>query len=99
MPVADAHAFVFPDGGQSGPRARTLKQFIGFLSELSAERLAGHLRRHDASRWIGDVFRDRPLAVRIRALEARVPGDDTRDVAGAIAQAILARYETPADMA
>jgi hydroxymethylpyrimidine pyrophosphatase-like HAD family hydrolase len=99
MPVADSHAFVFGEGGHAGPRARTLKQFTDLLSELPAERLGGHLRRHDMSRWIGDVFRDRPLAQRIRTLEARVPGDEARDVAGAIAQAIRARYETPADAA
>ena len=99
MPVADSHAFVFGEGGHAGPRARTLKQFTDLLSELPAERLGGHLRRHDLSRWIGDVFRDRPLAQRIRTLEARVAGDEARDVAGAIAQAIRARYETPADAA
>ena len=78
MPVADAHAFVFAEGGRPGPRARTLKQFVDLLSELPSERLAGHLHRHDLSRWIGDVFRDRPLALRIRTLEARVPGDGAR---------------------
>jgi hydroxymethylpyrimidine pyrophosphatase-like HAD family hydrolase len=99
MAVADSHAFVFADDGHAGPRARTLKQFTDLLSELPAERLGGHLRRHDMSRWIGDVFRDRRLALRIRTLEARVPGDDTHDIVGAIAQAIRARYETPADAA
>jgi hypothetical protein len=99
MPVADSYAFVFAEDGFAGPRARTLKQFTDLLSELPAERLSGHLRRHDLSRWIGDVFRDRPLAHRIRTLEARVPGDEAREVAGAIAQAIRARYETPADAA
>jgi hypothetical protein len=99
MPVADAHAFVFTEGGHTGPRARTLKHFINLLSELPSERLAGHLLRHDLSRWIGDVFRDRPLALRIRTLEARISCDDAHNVAGAIAQAIRARYETTADAA
>jgi hydroxymethylpyrimidine pyrophosphatase-like HAD family hydrolase len=99
MPVADAHAFVFAEGGHAGPRARTLKHFVDLLSELPAERLAGHLLRHDFSRWIGDVFRDRALALRIRTLEARVGCDDAHRVTGAIAQAIRARYETTADAA
>jgi hydroxymethylpyrimidine pyrophosphatase-like HAD family hydrolase len=96
MPVANAHAFVFAEGGHSGPRARTLKRFIDLLLELPSERLAGHLHRHDVSRWIGDVFRDRPLALRIRTLESRILSDDARDVAGTIAQTIRARYETTA---
>jgi hydroxymethylpyrimidine pyrophosphatase-like HAD family hydrolase len=94
MPVADARAFVFAEGGHSGPRARTLREFVGFLSQLPPERLSGHLHRHDLSRWIDDVFRDRPLALRIRALESRIVGDNATDVAGAIAQMIRARYQT-----
>jgi hypothetical protein len=99
MPIADAHAFIFAEGGHSGPRARTLREFVGFLVQLPAERLGGHLHRHDLSRWIGEVFRDRPLALRIRALESRVASDDAHDVAGAIAQMIQARYDTASDAA
>jgi hypothetical protein len=58
--------------------------------------LSGHLQRHDLSRWIGDVFRDRNLALRIRALESRLVTDEPYDVARAIAQTIRARYETSA---
>src|SRR5262249_10848330 len=96
MPVADAHAFVFSDGDHPWPRAYPLREFIDLLLHLPPERLAGHLQRHDLSRWIGDVFRDRPLALKVRALEARLPSDDVREVASAIAQAIRARYETAA---
>jgi hydroxymethylpyrimidine pyrophosphatase-like HAD family hydrolase len=99
MPVADAHAFIFAEGGHSGPRARTLREFVGFLLQLPAERLTGHLQRHDLSRWIGDVFRDRPLALRIRTLESRIASDGAHDVAAAIAQTIRARYETASDAA
>jgi hydroxymethylpyrimidine pyrophosphatase-like HAD family hydrolase len=99
MPVAETHAFVFAEGGHSGPRARTLREFVGFLGHLPAERLTGHLLRHDVSRWIGDVFRDRPLAFRIRTLESRIVSDEAHGIADAIAQTIRARYETAQDVA
>ena len=78
-----------------GARARTLKEFRGLVASLPAERLTGHLRRHDFSRWIEDVFRDRPLAAHLRKLEAAVDGDHARDIVDAVAQAVRARYETP----
>lgn len=96
MPVSDAHAFVFADEGRPGPRARTLKTFNGLLLTRPREQIIGHLRRHDFSRWIHDVFRDRPLATYLRGIEDRIGTDRPGDVADAIAQAIRARYETPA---
>lgn len=93
MPVLDTQAFVFTDG-HPGTRARTLKEFTGLLATLPPDRLSGHLRRHDFSRWIEDVFRDRPLAAHLRTVEAGVEVDDAREVAEAVAQAIRARYET-----
>jgi hypothetical protein len=97
MPVVEAQAFVFTGDGRPGARARTLKEFTGLLATLPADRLEGHLRRHDFSRWIEDVFRDRPLAAHVREVESRVQSDDPCEVAEAIAQAIRARYETAAE--
>jgi haloacid dehalogenase-like hydrolase/uncharacterized protein DUF87 len=97
MPVLEAQAFVFTGNGRPGARARTLKEFTGLLRALPPDRLASHLRRHDFSRWIEDVFRDRALAAHLRVVEARVIEDDTRDVADAVGQAIRARYETTDD--
>jgi hypothetical protein len=97
MPVVDSQAFVFTSDGRPGARARTLKEFTGLLSTLPAERLAGHLRRHDFSRWIEDVFRDHPLAAHLRQIEGAIETDDARDVADSVVQAIRARYETPTD--
>jgi hydroxymethylpyrimidine pyrophosphatase-like HAD family hydrolase len=97
MPVLEAQAFVFTDNGRPGPRARTLKDFIGLLAALQPERLHAHLVRHDFSRWLADVFRDHPLAAHVRELEARIETEDTRDIAADIAQSVRARYETATD--
>jgi hydroxymethylpyrimidine pyrophosphatase-like HAD family hydrolase len=94
MPVPDAQAFVFTGNGRADARARTLKEFTGLLGSLPADRLIGHLRRHDFSRWVDEVFRDRPLAAHLHTVESGVESDDARDVADAVGQAIRARYET-----
>jgi hydroxymethylpyrimidine pyrophosphatase-like HAD family hydrolase len=93
MPVADAQAFVFTDNRRAGPRARTLKEFMGLLSSLPPGPIQEHLARHDFSRWIGNVFRDYPLASHIRTVETRVGSEEVGDIATDIAQAIRARYE------
>jgi hydroxymethylpyrimidine pyrophosphatase-like HAD family hydrolase len=97
MPVAEAQAFVFSADGRPGPRARTMKAFAGLLVTLPNVPIEGHLRRHDFSRWIDDVFRDRPLAAHLRGIESRVQVDEAHDIAEDIAQAIRARYETAAE--
>jgi hypothetical protein len=69
---------------------------MGHLASLPAERIRGHMRRHDVSRWLGDVFRDRTLSSRVQKLEDRARSDaNLRDVAADIAQSIRARYEAP----
>lgn len=92
MPVLDTEAFVFTDDGRPSARAHTLKELIGLLAATPADRLSGHLRRHDFSAWIEGVFRDRPLAKHLRGVEQRIDNDGPRDVADAVAQAIRARY-------
>jgi hypothetical protein len=52
-----------------------------------------HLRRHDFSRWIEGVFRDRPLAAHLRKVEGRVAYDGVRDIADALGQVTRARYD------
>ena len=71
VPVPHDQAFVFNDKSRPGPRARTMKEFIGLLAVLPAGHIEGHLERHDFSRWLTDVFRDMPLASHVRRLEAR----------------------------
>jgi hypothetical protein len=97
MPVPDEQAFVFTDEGRRGPRARSLKEFMRHLSVFPARAVEEHLRRHDFSRWLRGVFRDGPLAMRISALEDRLPTEDARDLGEAIVQCIRARYDTPAE--
>ena len=94
MPVTEGRAFVFTATDRPGPRANTLKAFTGLLVALRSDQIEGHLKRHDFSRWIDDVFRDHPLAAYLHGIETRVNTDDGHEIAEAIAQAIRARYET-----
>jgi hydroxymethylpyrimidine pyrophosphatase-like HAD family hydrolase len=96
MPVNDSQAFVFSVQGHPGPRAQSLKSFIGLLTTLPASEIELHLPRHDFSRWIDEVFRDGALAAHVRGIESRSM-EDSRASLVAIAQAIRARYETSAD--
>lgn len=98
MPIARHQAFVFTQNGKDGPRAPTLKEFIGLLAALAPDRIQGHILQHDFSRWLSDVFRDHPLAGRVSALEERAGTEDARDLATDIAQTIRARYETASAM-
>ena len=93
MPVPDMHAFVFSAAGRPVARARTLKEFVGLIAALPADALDPHLRRHDFSRWIADVFRDGSLAARIRGVETRIESETAAELAGTIGQTIRARYE------
>jgi hypothetical protein len=96
MPVPIGQAFVFTGDSKPTARASTLKEFFERLVTQSDVALAGHLRRHDFSRWIDDVFRDRPLAAHLRSIEGRIQRDEVRDVADAVGQAIRARYDIAA---
>lgn len=97
MPIAEGQAFVF---NERRPilRVRSLTQFVDSLKELPAVQLTGHLERHDFSRWLNDVFRDRSLAAHVAVLESRVLLDDPRLVLDAIVQAVQARYDMTAPL-
>lgn len=92
MPIADTQAFVFTDR-RPVLRVRSLKAFVEALTSLPLPSLVGHLERHDFSRWLHDIFRDRPMAAHVAVLESRLLLDDPRLVVDAIVQAIQARYE------
>jgi hydroxymethylpyrimidine pyrophosphatase-like HAD family hydrolase len=98
MPISDAQAFVFGEGPRARPRARSMKEFMSLLDTQPPAVLAGHLQRHDFSRWIEHVFRDGPLAARVRSIEERIEnGESAGDAAEAISQIIRARYEPPSE--
>jgi hypothetical protein len=100
MPVSESQAFVFTADGRPVARAQTLKEFVGLIMALPVPVVAGHLDRHDFSRWIDSVFRDGVLAARVRDLEATTDTETVRDIAMDMDQTIRARYErVPADLA
>jgi hypothetical protein len=96
MPVSDGQAFVFNERTPAR-RAQSLQQFVELLDSLPSAYIRGHLERHDFSRWLAEVFRDRPIAAHVAALEARALQDDARVIADAIVQAIRARYDMRAE--
>jgi hydroxymethylpyrimidine pyrophosphatase-like HAD family hydrolase len=94
IPVARGRAFVFTrNGSQPGPRAHTLREFVGIVERTSVEALDGHLRRGDFSRWIADVFGDYPLAQELRRLEGKYQTGTLAEVAASLGLAVRARYE------
>lgn len=71
-PVSPKEAFVFTSQGGLAVRcANSLTEFITLVSACSSEVLKNHMRRHDFSRWIRDVFRDIPLASQVHEIEMR----------------------------
>ena len=96
VPVAEHLAFVFTRRGvRTGNSARTMKELVALVAQRPAEELAGHIHRHDFSRWIADVFRDRATATAVRELEASLRADPEADSGVRIAAAISARYLLP----
>lgn len=94
VPVIDAHAFVvWIDDTRPSRRIRTLRGLVDLLEAVGPRAIDGHLRRHDFSRWIADVFGDYPLAETVRGLEREHGSGDRPDPTDVIAQAIRSRYE------
>jgi len=97
MPVAPGSAFVFTCGGvPTGQQAHTLAEFVAMASACPPDVLQDHLRRHDFSRWIGEVFRDPSLASQVRRLEARRDLIRESEIKIALAKLIWGRYLLPA---
>jgi hydroxymethylpyrimidine pyrophosphatase-like HAD family hydrolase len=91
VPVPAYLAFYFP--GIGGRHAQTLTEFMDLLVQAPCEALDGHLRRHDFSRWIRDVYGDRTLSAEIHLLEDAYEQGRRLDVNNALAQIIHDRYE------
>jgi hypothetical protein len=94
VPVSEDHAFAFTQNGWPlGLRARTLEQFVDALEQAPRDVVAGHLQRHDASRWLEDVYADRALAQRVREAESAARLRGVHAAVKDIAAHIQSRYE------
>jgi hypothetical protein len=89
--------FTDASGTVAGP-ARTLKEFLALLEQVSPGVLAGHAQRGDYSRWVGDVFHDHALASEIRKVEQRFRLGHIHDLTESIAKLIQERYEFSAGL-
>jgi hydroxymethylpyrimidine pyrophosphatase-like HAD family hydrolase len=93
VPVAPQRAFVFTrQGVPTGERAGTLRELATALASSPSDEIGGHIRRHDFSRWIDDVFRDRTTAEVVRELEARQAVAPDPAVGANLAKHIRDRY-------
>jgi hypothetical protein len=70
-----------------------MREFVAVLEHAGPGIFDGHIRRHDFSRWIADVFGDYPLAAQVRAVESAYGVDSRVDVSGKLSETIRSRYE------
>lgn len=95
IPVATGSVFVFTENGRpSGESATTLRELAERVKRLASPVVEGHLRRHDFSKWIANLFGDNELAKTVRELELQHRANGTVENFGnALAAAIDERYE------
>ena len=93
VPVPASRAFIFTDKGSQVGSVGTLNEFIAAIAEIRSPVVDDHLRRHDFSRWLADVFGDHLLASEIRRLEDRHRAASIVDIRESIIKAISTRYE------
>lgn len=94
IPVSESERFVFWRGnGPSGQYARTLRQLVAILENGDPAAFERHLRQHDFSRWIVDVFGDYPLARAVATAEEHCQKDGPRASVHELSEAIRARYD------
>jgi hypothetical protein len=96
MPVSERQAFRF-GSGRDGHTARSLREFAEIVAASRTVAIDRHLRHHDFSTWIGDVFGDHLLAFEIRGLEDGYTHGGLADPSGAIVGALLRRYDLRAE--
>ena len=66
-----------------------MKEFVDVVRVAPQTVLEGHLRRGDFSKWLAEVFGDRPLASQIRDIEAQYSLFRIPDVNDALVHVIL----------
>lgn len=94
VPVTEEAGFHFVyDDGTRGPTVASLQQLIDALLGTPVERIQRHVREGDLSRWVGEVFRDAPLADRFREFEEQHRLGALPDLPGALIHAIQERYQ------
>jgi hydroxymethylpyrimidine pyrophosphatase-like HAD family hydrolase len=94
IPVPEARGFVLWKGdAPSGTRVYTLRDLVEAIEAGPVAAFDGHLRRHDFSRWIADVFGDYQLADEIERLEDAYRSGGIADVMSRLSGAIRSRYE------
>ncbi len=92
VPVSERHAFLFRQDGKTMARARSFRELSEVLGKAAPDLLVEHLCNGDLSRWIRDVFGDRPLAAQVREVERRYALQPTADVNDELLRLIRERY-------
>lgn len=92
LPVPISRRFVF-SAAPGRPAAASLAGFAAMLVQIAPAHLEWHLRHHDFSRWLGEVFGDHTLARDVAAVEAAHALGRAVDPAGTIVAAIRRRYD------
>ncbi len=92
LPVPRPLQFVFSHA-PGRPAAASLAGLAAILEQLVPAALEHHLRHHDFSRWLSEVFRDEALAHAVREVERGSISRRHPDAAGAIVGAIRERYD------
>lgn len=94
VPVPERDRFVFwGRNGPSGEYARTLRQLITALENEKPASFERHLKQHDFSRWIADVFGDYPLAKAVGKAEDRCLIEGPAQSISGLIDAIRTRYD------
>jgi hypothetical protein len=93
VPVTDSRAFVFTRRRGLPARARTLREFVAELGNISVPEADPYLHRGDFTRWIGDVLGDNALAQELQRYERQYVVTKSHDVLKDIVAAIRARYD------
>ncbi len=92
LPVPRQHQFVF-SRAPGLPAAASLAGLAAILGQLPPAAIEHHLRHHDFSRWLSDVFRDEALAHAVREVERAWLSGRAPDAAGSIVSTINERYD------
>jgi len=94
IPVPERDRFVFWRGnGPSGEYAHTLRELINVLGNGKPAAFERHLKQHDFSRWIADVFGDYPLAKSVAEAEDHSVADGPAHAIGELIAAVRIRYD------